>query len=85
MGVRFSPPHKHLTRELMRSRIVGIYRGHQDEWFASLTAVKALAWCPFQKQPTSISGGGGGGFRCIKFWNTNTGVCLNSLDAGSFE
>lgn len=44
-------------------------------------AVKALPWCPFQGN--LLASGGGGGDRCIKFWNTHTGVCLNSVDTGS--
>nr|GLL49134.1 cell division cycle 20.1, cofactor of APC complex-like [Ipomoea trifida] len=44
-------------------------------------AVKALAWCPFQGN--SLASGGGGGDRCIKFWNTHTGACVNSVDTGS--
>ncbi|KAK1270127.1 Protein FIZZY-RELATED 2 [Acorus gramineus] len=44
-------------------------------------AVKALAWCPFQSNLLAL--GGGGGDRCIKFWNTQTGACLNSVDTGS--
>ncbi|KAL2453729.1 Cell division cycle 20.1 [Abeliophyllum distichum] len=44
-------------------------------------AVKALAWCPFQGN--LLASGGGGGDRCIKFWNTHTGACLNSVDTGS--
>ncbi|KAI3935725.1 hypothetical protein MKX01_032909 [Papaver californicum] len=44
-------------------------------------AVKALAWCPFQAN--LLASGGGGGDRCIKFWNTHTGACLNSVDTGS--
>ncbi|XP_073142731.1 cell division cycle 20.2, cofactor of APC complex-like [Henckelia pumila] len=44
-------------------------------------AVKALAWCPFQGN--LLATGGGGGDRCIKFWNTHTGACLNSVDTGS--
>jgi len=46
-----------------------------------LSAVKALAWCPFQSN--LLASGGGGGDRCIKFWNTHTGACLNSVDTGS--
>ncbi|RLM73609.1 hypothetical protein C2845_PM15G20700 [Panicum miliaceum] len=46
-----------------------------------LAAVKALAWCPFQSN--LLASGGGGGDRCIKFWNTHTGACLNSIDTGS--
>ncbi|KAM3381644.1 cell division cycle 20.2, cofactor of APC complex [Capsicum galapagoense] len=44
-------------------------------------AVKALAWCPFQGN--LLASGGGGSDRCIKFWNTHTGACLNSIDTGS--
>nr|XP_012466493.1 unnamed protein product [Gossypium raimondii] len=44
-------------------------------------AVKALAWCPFQSN--LLATGGGGGDRTIKFWNTHTGACLNSVDTGS--
>ncbi|KAF2550652.1 hypothetical protein F2Q68_00034885 [Brassica cretica] len=44
-------------------------------------AVKALAWCPFQS--SLLATGGGGGDRSIKFWNTHTGACLNSVHAGS--
>ncbi|CAA6659198.1 unnamed protein product [Spirodela intermedia] len=46
-----------------------------------MAAVKALAWCPFQSN--LLASGGGGGDRCIKFWNTHTGACLNSVDTGS--
>ncbi|CAF2068118.1 unnamed protein product [Brassica napus] len=45
------------------------------------SAVKALAWCPFQAN--LLATGGGGGDRTIKFWNTHTGACLNSVDTGS--
>ncbi|MBA0858570.1 hypothetical protein Goshw_028143 [Gossypium schwendimanii] len=45
------------------------------------SAVKALAWCPFQSN--LLASGGGGGDRTIKFWNTRTGACLNSVDTGS--
>ncbi|KAJ8633137.1 hypothetical protein MRB53_026473 [Persea americana] len=45
-------------------------------------AVKVLAWCdPFQCN--FLASGGGSGDRCIKFWNINTGACLNSIDTGS--
>ncbi|KAF6135844.1 hypothetical protein GIB67_028163 [Kingdonia uniflora] len=44
-------------------------------------AVKALTWCPFQSN--LLASGGGGSDRCIKFWNTHTGACLNSVDTGS--
>ncbi|KAJ9556236.1 hypothetical protein OSB04_010850 [Centaurea solstitialis] len=45
------------------------------------SAVKALAWCPFQSN--LLASGGGIGDQCVKFWNSNTGVCLNSVNTGS--
>ncbi|TKY46189.1 Cell division cycle 20.1, cofactor of APC complex [Spatholobus suberectus] len=45
------------------------------------SAVKALAWCPFQGN--LLASGGGSGDRCIKFWNTHKGACLNSIDTGT--
>ena len=44
-------------------------------------AVKAISWCPWQ--PSLLASGGGTADRCVKFWNCNTGVCLNSLDTKS--
>ena len=44
-------------------------------------AVKALAWCPWQAN--TLATGGGTADRCIKFWNTQTGACLNSVDTKS--
>lgn len=44
-------------------------------------AVKALAWCPFQRNV--LASGGGTADKCIKFWNTTNGACLNSIDTGS--
>ncbi|KAB1202902.1 Cell division cycle 20.1, cofactor of APC complex [Morella rubra] len=45
------------------------------------SAVKVLAWCPFQGN--LLASGGGEGDRCIKFWNTHTGACLSLIDTGS--
>ncbi|KAK1555319.1 hypothetical protein Q3G72_024814 [Acer saccharum] len=45
------------------------------------SAVRALAWCPFQGN--LLATGGGEGDRCIKFWNTHNGACLNTIDTGS--
>lgn len=44
-------------------------------------AVKALAWCPFQSH--LLASGGGTADRCIKFWNTQTGSCIDSVDTQS--
>lgn len=44
-------------------------------------AVKALAWCPFERN--TLASGGGTADRCIKTWNAQTGALLNSVDTGS--
>lgn len=44
-------------------------------------AVRALAWCPWQ--PNVLASGGGTADRCIKFWNTNTGILMDSVDTHS--
>ena len=44
-------------------------------------AVKALAWCPFRRD--LLTSGGGTADRTIKFWNSNNGTLLNSVDTGS--
>lgn len=54
---------------------------HLHRLDAHQAAVKALAWCPFQSN--LLASGGGTADRCIKFWNTNTGVMLNSIDTHS--
>ena len=48
---------------------------------AHQAAVKALAWCPYQSN--LLASGGGTADRSIKFWNTHTGACVNSIDTGS--
>jgi cell division cycle protein 20 (cofactor of APC complex) len=44
-------------------------------------AVKALDWCPFHRG--LLASGGGTADRTIKFWNSNSGAMLNSIDTGS--
>lgn len=46
-----------------------------------MAAVKALAWCPFERNV--LASGGGTADRCIKFWNAGNGQLLNSIDTGS--
>uniref|UniRef100_A0A7S2WBP6 CDC20/Fizzy WD40 domain-containing protein n=1 Tax=Mucochytrium quahogii TaxID=96639 RepID=A0A7S2WBP6_9STRA len=46
-----------------------------------LAAVKALAWCPHQRNV--LASGGGTADRTIKMWNAANGACLNSVDTGS--
>ena len=51
------------------------------EFTRHTAAVKALAWCPWQKH--LLASGGGTADRCIRFWNTLTGAGLNCVDTGS--
>lgn len=44
-------------------------------------AVKALDWCPFHRG--LLASGGGTADRTIKFWNSQSGNLLNSIDTGS--
>jgi cell division cycle 20, cofactor of APC complex len=44
-------------------------------------AVKALAWSPHERN--LLASGAGTADRTIKFWNTQTGALLNSVDTGS--
>jgi len=44
-------------------------------------AVKALSWSPHERN--LLASGAGTADRSIKFWNTQTGALLNSIDTGS--
>lgn len=44
-------------------------------------AVKALAWCPWQTN--LLATGGGTADRHLRFWNSMTGSCVNSIDTRS--
>ncbi|KAJ5067931.1 cell division cycle 20 cdc20 fizzy -related [Anaeramoeba ignava] len=44
-------------------------------------AVKAIDWCPWQRY--LLATGGGTADAKIKFWNTQNGNCLNTIDSGS--
>ena len=48
---------------------------------AHQAAVKALAWCPWQRN--LLASGGGTADRMIRFWSTANGSCLNSVDTHS--
>jgi len=47
----------------------------------SSSAVKALAWCPWQHG--LLATGGGSGDRKMRFYNISTGNCINEVDAES--
>ena len=44
-------------------------------------AVKALAWCPWQRGV--LASGGGTADRTIRIWNAASGACLRAEDTGS--
>lgn len=46
-----------------------------------MAAVKAISWCPYQRNV--LATGGGSADRSIKLWNASTGTLLNSIDTGS--
>lgn len=48
---------------------------------AHTAAVKAIAWCPWQNR--LLATGGGSHDRCIRFWDTQSGTNLHSIDTGS--
>merc|ERR1712166_47535 len=53
-------------------------------WNAStgaITQLKALAWCPFE--PNLLASGGGTTDRKIRFWNAQSGACINTIDTKS--
>ncbi|KAF3642131.1 Cell division cycle 20.2, cofactor of APC complex [Capsicum annuum] len=58
---------------------------NSHQWIQHMTdhaaAVKDLSWCPFQSN--MVASGGGVGDQCIKFWNTNIGACLNTVNTRS--
>ncbi|XP_008213300.1 fizzy isoform X1 [Nasonia vitripennis] len=58
------------------SHVQPIYSLNQHQ-----AAVKALAWCPWQNHV--LASGGGTADRTIRFWNCNTGACLNTIDTKS--
>lgn len=44
-------------------------------------AVKAVAWCPWQRNV--LASGGGTADRTLRVWNTALGSCIKSVDTGS--
>lgn len=64
---------------------VCVWEGMSEEPKHTLTehmaAVKALSWCPWQRN--LLATGGGTADRTIRFWNAQSGTCLNWVDAGS--
>jgi cell division cycle 20, cofactor of APC complex len=64
------------------NRTLGSHSSHpRHQITAHTAAVKALAWCPFQRN--ILASGGGTADRTIRLWNTQSGQNLFSMDTGS--
>ncbi len=83
-GLRWSPDGQQLASG-GNDNVVNIWDLTRQDPLHSLTqhtsAVKALAWCPFQAN--TLATGGGTGDKTIRTWNTETGACLNVVDTKS--
>lgn len=44
-------------------------------------AVKALAWCPWQRN--LLATGGGATDQTMRFWNVDTGMCIDKVNTQS--
>ena len=74
------PPHDEIvsrvTPEQQRSLLVGL--GRQKHKWVHSAAVKAIAFCPWQRG--LIATGGGSNDRAIHFFHTNSGACLATIN-----
>ena len=83
-GLKWSPDGRQLASggndnqvniwDLRASKHLHKFRDHH-------AAVKALAWSPHQG--ALLASGGGASDKCIRFWDTNKGEALSSIDTGS--
>ncbi|DAZ93530.1 TPA: hypothetical protein N0F65_000146 [Lagenidium giganteum] len=64
--------------KLMRS---GTQSSPRQKLLQHKAAVKALAWCPWERNV--LASGGGTADRTIKFWNASNGRLLTSVNTGS--
>ncbi|KAF8460032.1 WD40-repeat-containing domain protein [Kalaharituber pfeilii] len=71
----FAPPSPDESREIKMKRERGKYR-----WTHG-AAVKAMAFCPWQR--TLLATGGGSNDRCIHFYHTYSGACLATINVSA--
>ena len=84
-GLKWSPDGTQLASG-GNDNLVNIWNGVNDAtprftFDEHIAAVKALDWCPWHAH--LLATGGGTADRNIKFWNTQTGTCLNTIDTKS--
>lgn len=83
-GLEWSPDLKYLASG-GNDNIVNVWDDRESNPTHTFTdhqsAVKALAWCPWQ--PNLLATGGGSADRHIRFWNGHLGTMTNSVDAKS--
>eukprot|EP00088_Acartia_fossae_P001071 TRINITY_DN10405_c0_g1_i10.p1 TRINITY_DN10405_c0_g1~~TRINITY_DN10405_c0_g1_i10.p1 ORF type:complete len:515 (-),score=107.39 TRINITY_DN10405_c0_g1_i10:534-2021(-) len=89
-GLVWSPDGKYLASG-GNDNLVCVWSGQGGQCFAGQqpnlvirehqSAVRAVAWCPWQ--PAVLATGGGASCRAIKIWNCNSGKQVTSLDTKS--
>lgn len=83
-GLEWSPDGTHLASGSNDNTVMiwgGMATTPKHTLSEHCSAVKALSWCPWQRN--LLATGGGMADRTIRFWNTQSGVCLNHVDTGS--
>ena len=64
-----------------RGRTRAIEAGRERHRWAHGAAVKAIAFCPWQK--SLVASGGGSNDRCIHFYHTTSGACLATINVAA--
>ncbi|KAK6137240.1 hypothetical protein DH2020_029011 [Rehmannia glutinosa] len=98
-SVKWAPDGKHLAVgfnnsdvQLWDSSPIRLLRtlrgGHQLrvvslDWNDHILTTGGMDGLIINNDSNLLASGGGIGDQCIKFWNTNTGACLNSVNTGS--